>query len=142
MRTGHVQQSRPQWYDRTPIGRTNSATNAATAPHAETVRWTRTIPTAKKYQLQTATVLVRRESAAAPASYMTAAVRLFPNGAANVIINEVLIVGNAVNDGDNQTLGGAIALLAGDVLEGITQDSSTGGTALYRTSQTGLEYDA
>lgn len=142
MRGGNAANPRQQWFDRNPLAVAKAYVNAATAPHATTVRWTYTVPAARKVQLEMVALEVLRDAAAAPVGFASVLVRYTPNGGANTTIVRIDTLNNTVGAVNVQSLGGAITGFAGDLFEGVTSDGSTGGSNLYVVTAKFTEFDA
>lgn len=142
MRIDNVRASRPDWYDRNPVARANSFASVGIAPHADVVRWTYTVPTGKKFNLQMFASLVQRATAAAPVGTAYNILRYTPSGGAVGGLIEAVNTSNTVGAGTSMAGGSAMIMLAGDVIDCDTADASTGGTQAYLGSMQGLEFDA
>lgn len=139
---GHVQSSRPLYYDRTMVSRTSYYSSGAIAPHGITERWTYTVPTGKKAFVQSLLAVAQRITAAAPVSQYAALVTVTPNGGTLARVLLALLLTNNVGDSAREHYGASGALAAGDVLASSTVDLSTGGTVDYNLSAWYIEFDA
>lgn len=143
MRKGMAQGiARPTYYDRNPVAKAFTYDAAAVAPHAQTTRWTYTVPAGKKAQLQTSTFMLERDAAAAPAGYTRSQIVYTPSGGGNFAIYVVEFVNAGVDANRSSNIGLGMTLLAGDQLISQTQDGSTGGSVAYVVGSTLQEFDA
>lgn len=142
MRIQHAQQTRPDWYDRTPVARALAYAIDLVAPHAETTRWTYTVPAGKKFTLQIGTALLQVQAAGAGNASRFVTITYTPSGGAATRLFFVAYYGNTVGQGQSVPVGATAVLLPGDVLFGTTADASVGGTMVYAVTMQGLEFDA
>jgi len=142
MRTGQPIISRPAWYDRNPIQRSNFYVAGTVAPHTSTQRWSYTCPSGKKAMVEVLMANVMRDSAATTVGVAESGVFLSPGGSGSVIIVSAEILENTVGARNYFSLGVSLTLLATDVISGSTFDASTGGTCRYQLSYKIIEYDA
>lgn len=131
-----------QWYDRNPVSQGKSYSATGVAPHADTQRWTYTVPNGKKVMLETSLAQVVRITAAAPVGLAKAAVNLTPLSVTSVFTTGVFHNKNGVGDSENAFMGCGAQLQAGEIIEARTQDGSTGGTMLYNIQVKLTEFDA
>jgi len=134
--------ARPAWYDRNPIQRIQNWDEGAVAPHANTQRWTYTVPPGKKAFVEYAELWAKRLTAAGTVGIVEANVRVTPSGGSASAIMRVYVITNNVGDVDKAVVGQALTLLAGDMIECRSADSSTGGTATYHSAVKIVEFDA
>lgn len=59
MRVGHLQPTRPDWYDRTPVGSQKQEDTTFAGPNAGTTPWSYTVPANKKAWLASAMASMR-----------------------------------------------------------------------------------
>jgi hypothetical protein len=142
MRTGQPIIGRPAWYDRNPSQVLLWWTVNNQAPHAETVRWTYTVPSGKKAMLEALDGLICIITAATTAGRRSIYVKLTRPSVGSAFIFNLQILTNNVGDVQTKGLGTSLLMLAGDILEGYTSDGSTGGTADYRLMAKITEFDA
>jgi hypothetical protein len=142
MRTGQPIISRPAWYDRNPIVKCDSWLGTSTAPHAETERWTYTVPAGKKAFLETLSMRMQRSSAASTGGTAVAWVGVYPSGGVPKYLAFCAIVTNTVGDKDSSIVGQAIVMKAGDIIRARTSDLSTGGAIDYFLAYKITEFDA
>lgn len=110
-------------------------------PHATTVRFTYTVPAGRFAELELLAVLLYRNAGAGVAGQWQGYIQYTPSGgAANVLLNLVSNLA-AVDTNGHREWGGTMKMQAGDKLEAITFDLSTGGAAIYVLSAVATEYD-
>lgn len=132
---------RPAWYDRNPAGQNNIYTNTV-APHAETDRWTYTVPSNKKAWLSTVCLQMTRVTVAAPIGKYYALMYYQPAGGSNFAFLYISSFANVAGDERLLTISPQMGLIAGDRLDCATQDLSTGGTVEYFEAATVATFDA
>lgn len=133
---------RNQWYDRNGITRDAGFNGAATAPHVSILRWSYTVPSTKKFMLQTYFIASVRDTVTATPSEATASIFLYGLGVGGRKIIQNNFIKGALGDGLTLVGSGGSVLMPTDRLEGYTEDASVGGTVHYTNSITGVEYDA
>ena len=107
------------------------------APHGWTQRWLYTVPAGRIAKVMAATICIMRDAAPTAAGFCTAALAVA--GAAYIpYIREVT---SAVGIPRMAELGESTMLLAGQTLEGYTQDSSNGGSYTYNISVNIMEFN-
>jgi hypothetical protein len=121
---GHLQSSRPADYDRNPVN-TARIYNAVVGPHAAVDRWTYTVPSGKKSRLANCFCRVVRIAAAGAAADDIAAVIVVPVSGGNAYASLAMIFSNVVGIGDSQAVAPNIILVAGDIVKGLTAQTST-----------------
>lgn len=142
MRTGHVASSRPQYYDRNPVGAIASFGEALTAPHNTTTRFTYTAPTGKKAFIESAFVSAVRRTAAGTPSVMEAYLFHAPVGVGGQVIAYITETQASVGVEKVSQYTGLGFVKASDVLRADTSDASTGGTYQYHIVLWYVEFDA
>ncbi|SRR5712691_3575954 len=130
------------YYDRAPLHKSASGGTFNTAPHAQTTRWSYTVPAGRKFALEAWQLNEYRMAAAAPIGQWIVTIEVSPLGAGFVNIQQIETEKNAVGDQVIQNLAGTIYLLASDVLRGTDSDLSTGGTTTQNSIFRGTEFDA
>ena len=137
MRVGFPGGPRLEWYDRNPVGKEFLYQAPTVAPHALVQRFLYTVPTGKKFFLESGLALAIRDAAAGPADLVTA--YLF---ARDYRCLAAVLLTNAVGDRAQMNQGRSVIMVDGDRLQGMTGDVSTGGTINYMVSAHGIEFDA
>jgi len=134
--------ARPAWYDRNPLTRWQTYIGSNVGPHAETTRWTYTVPAGKKATVELTYLYVRRASAPTTASQISVDVKFTPSGgsAATVVRAETFTA--VTTDVISITNPIAMFLGVGDVLAVTSSDASTGGTVNYILTAKITEFDA
>lgn len=128
------------WYDRNPllVGATYDAFGVV--PHGSTVRWTYTIPSNRKMQIEVVIGAISRATAAVVAGIPQTWNLM---GSGPFYVNSARLFNlNAVGDRDKTVQGVAIIGLAGQTLSGSSFDDSTGGTLNIFNTFKGTEFDA
>jgi len=140
MRVSSYAVARPAYYDR------NSASNtqeyvATVAPHAGTNRFSYTVASGKKMQLEFALAAMYRATAAAAVGQYSAIV-FVQVGTNTPRIAYIDSVKNTVDKTEQTTSLGSVTIYAGESLSGYTSDGSTGGTVQYVIQAKATLYDA
>lgn len=133
--------ARPSYYDRNEVPKSFRYI-ATVAPHTTTVRWTYTVPVGKKAWMDSALAWLGRATAAAPVALAFGWVRYTPSGGSATTMVNTTLATNGVNDNQQSLLSSLGAMVAGDVVEGLTVDTSTGGTVTYDVNLKYAEFDA
>lgn len=130
-------------FDRNPKDADQGYAATGVAPHALATRWTYTVPANRKALVSSIRVFLARATVAAPVGISLAAVRRTPSGGSVITICQAQI-GETNNAGDKDSLYGAanVYALAGDTIDGVTRDLSTGGTIDYMVNASIMEFDA
>ena len=130
------------WYDRNPksVFKRYSATDVA--PHAQTLRWTYTVPKGKKAFVEYMGIRIERITAAGTPAEVIVCIDLEIEGLASMSFMIAVLVTNNVGDTDRDSIGQSLILNAGEVLRSYTTDLSTGGTMRYLTVAKITEFDA
>lgn len=133
--------ARPAYYDRNAVPKVLSYAQGAIAPHVQTQRWTYTVPAGKKAFIEEIFAQVRRESVAAPAVRIDVQITYAPVSGSNMFIGLPIIYTNNVGDQETEFPPQLGLLVAGDLIHGDTEDTSTGGTAAYVVAMKFIEFD-
>lgn len=115
---------------------------SAVAPHAATSRWTYTVPAAKRGLITILEASVVRDVAPTTAGLANAYIQLTPSGGAATFLLLASNAGGSVNDGRALALGCQLWLEAGDKLEALTSDASTGGSHQFVLTLAATEFTA
>lgn len=136
--------SRPFYYDRNPINTVREFNARAVLPHAETERWTYTVPADKKAFLENGVADTILASAASSGGLRLCAITMDTdqNAALIVVTGEILPEQNTIADRDKNVFTGAMMAVAGEIIAGISVDVATDGTVNYRCVSKITEYDA
>lgn len=134
--------ARPAWYDRNATNQNQGAIVTAAAPHTNTIRWTYTVPSARKAFVEILTVTMVRNGAAAPLGFYENFITYTPNAGVAKIPLIVWMRTNNVGDRVSQAIGQGMTLYAGDVINASDDDASTGGSVDYHSSIKAAEFDA
>ena len=141
MRITNVFSGRPAYYDRNPLMISNNY-NQTIAPAALTVRWTYTVPTARKAYVEQQNSALDRATAAGTAAQMFAGTRYTPNGGSVAVFTYAVANTNTLNQEFSQLMGGSMVMLAGDKNDAVTSDLSTTGTVEFLLNGKCTEFDA
>lgn len=127
--------------DRNPLGISYSFASGSIAPHADTTRWTYTVPANRRFILNEAYAHLCRTALAGAAGAISVNI-LVNQGAGNIYVARLYDLNNYVGDTMQLVIPAGLVLLAGHYIYATTSDTSTGGTVLYTVTLTGFEYDA
>lgn len=134
--------SRAAWYDRNPGGKTENYTGDAVTPHAYTVRWTYTVPTAKKFIVENGFVNITRIAASTTQGISTGEIDYVPVSGDTVAFLWADLSATSAFAGAYSIVGVQVFGFAGDAIEGATSDASVGGSVSYSVQMKGTEFDA
>jgi len=129
--------ARPEWYDRNPVKIRRNSVGAGISPHSDTERWTYTVPAGKKAIVESLQTTMIRKTAATTAGRPYAHIIV-----AGIAFLKAVIIGNAIGDRSDPTVGPAMVLVAGETITANTADDSTGGTVDFFVAMTATEFDA
>lgn len=125
-----------------PLMVLNVVAIGSTAPHADTVRWTYTVPANRFAIVELLHLKNKRDTAAAPAGSLSNYVGYTVSGGTEQVLINTQHFAAAVDAGDSATWGSEMRLATGDRLRGRTSDTSTGGASFYYNIMKATEYDA
>jgi len=134
--------ARPAWYDRNPVTKSNEYLGTTVAPHSGTKRLEYECPSGKKALVELLQCKVTRAEAATTVGLPFAYWVHWKSEAEYSHILFAEVRGNNVGDSDKAEVGQSIVLLAGEKLQGYTQDTSTGGSCDYFLAYKITEFDA
>lgn len=142
MRITNVFSGRPSPADRGPLQKQFGYNNVGVANHGATTRWTYTVPTARKFIGGPMQAGHMQQVVGGVANISDAGIYTIPSGGANLaLINSHKL--NGAVDAKVQLIGApGLLLYAGDLIQAITSDTSTGGQQDYNVNMVGTEYDA
>ena len=112
------------------------------APHADTQRWTYTVPANRACLVERSHLAILRDAVATVANYTSAYLVMTPSGGSGNFIDEVILWNLAVGATLVSSVGLSLLMRAGDQIEGRTVDLSTGGTNFLSTGIIATEFDA
>ena len=130
MRVGHLNVTRPQYYDRIIQTISISAANAGVAPHGGTVRATYTTPTGVRTHMDILSLAIARRSNATSEGLVENKFVFTPSGGSALAILRTVLDINAGVHADAH-VGQAGIMVSGDKLELTDFDPSTGGSVSY-----------
>lgn len=136
MRISSYAVARPAYYDRNATASTSSY-SAAPAPAGDVTRWSVTVASGKKILVEASYCSVTRQSAPTVGALYYATV--FCSG---IIINSIADTSTVVGTTQSRIVTGMITAYPGDVIYGLTSDSSTGGTVFFNVQYKGTQFDA
>jgi len=134
--------ARPEWYDRNPAPAVAYYVAVNVSPHSVTKRVDYTCPAGKKAMVELLQAEVFRRTTATTAVMAHADFKLTPSGGPMATILTARVVTNDIKDKDSLTMGASFMMFAGDVLEGYTEDTSTGGACDYKLCMKVTQFDA
>ena len=137
MRVGFPGGPRLEWYDRNPQPQSLYYSGIDVGPHSSISRFSYTVPTGKKFFLENANVLVLRKTAATTEGQVEG----YISARIPYIVYAELITNN-VGDRSQMNVGRSVIMQAGELLNALTFDLSTGGTLDYIINAHGIEFDA
>lgn len=123
--------------DRNPATVVRSYAAGGVGPHAETNRWTYTVPAGRRAAVTFLEADVFRDSAATTLGVIT--VSVYYN---TELVLRSIVWNNTVGARDFKLMTGLMVLNPGDTIRATTSDTSTGGSANYRISAMIVEFDA
>ena len=129
-----------RWYNRITLHKQFLYEDVIVIPHAETQRFTYTVPVDKVFVLQAANVFVSRSQPPGTAKLAEGYITL-----TDAMRTYILHVGGTIPTVDNTSYGhttGPIFMPAGYVLEAFTRDLSIAGAVDYGLTVFGAEIDA
>ena len=139
MRVASLGVARPAYYDR-------NATSVAdgyfadVGPHANTVRFTRTVAAGKKIIVEFANSTILRTNTAAPVGSVTAFINV--QSTAGLRLTDIYTRENTLYFAARNSTPVGVTIYAGESYTGETSDGSTGGTLTYLHQIKGTQYDA
>jgi len=136
------QAARLSWYDRNPLVKWLLYSAQGVGPHGMTTRWTYTVPTGRKTMLEALMAYLMRATAATTLGWASIQIWYQPAGGTDQELVYLDLYDNTVAAKTVSHLPFAVVLLAGDILRGVTADTSTGGACNYRIAAKATEYDA
>lgn len=131
--------ARPAYYDRDAIPVTMEY-NQIVAPHAAVVRVSYSPPGGYAAFVEVVTMLLLRSSAAGAANPANDQVRLNPFYGGVVIVAINFMQSNVISDQRTAIVTSYGYMAYGDVLDGLTYDSSVGGTMQHAIFMKGTEF--
>ena len=140
MRLSSLAAARPAYYDRNATSQL-SVYLATVAPHANTTRWTVTVASGKKLQVEALTIRTIRSAVATVAGSYTAEIDIV-SGATTMISSTHRYSDNTLNATYSSNPYTAFTLYAGEQAQAFTEDLSTGGTVQFAVNLKGTLYDA
>lgn len=124
------------------VDRSNQFVGFGTAPHASTTRFTYTVPAGKVAVVESMTIMCVRDGTTATPARAQGQVVYAPNGGTAVSYGIKQVWTGAIGDGQNGSPDHPpkLTMQAGDALNALTLDLSTGGTMTFLINCTIREY--
>ena len=141
MRVSSYAVARPQYYDRNATSGTAVFSGSSVAPHVETVRWTVTVATGKKANIELTRMMAFRVTAATVAGTAGYVARITTSTSYMDVLFEAH-VNNTVGYEAKDIAPAGVTLYAGETLDGRTYDGSTLGVYNYLTGCKFTTFDA
>lgn len=133
--------ARAAWYDRNPISEFDNY-QATLSPHATTKRYSYTVPSGKKFNLETFLCDATRVTAASTVGTCGCSGGVVNTAATNFTVIEIQYQDNTVIHVASVYTSTTIMLQAGEGYASYTFDDSTGGSIQYQMTTKGTEFDA
>lgn len=127
--------------ERSPTTITRSYSVASVAPHGATSRWTYTVPAGKLALVSALLTHVARDGATSTPGIAQGYIQLVASGGSGVYVLLGSIISGTLGVQDHMALGQSLWLRAGDNMQGVTSDGSTGGTMFYILSMAAIEFN-
>jgi len=142
VRVGFPGGPRLEWYDRNPSTQLLWYGGAGIAPHGLIARATYTVPTGKKAFLEYGIVVAIRATAPTTAGRVTTQITITPSGGSAAGFLVIRWTSAVLDYHESMNVGNAGALAAGDMIQVMTADLSTGGTLDYSAGVKLTEFSA
>ena len=141
MKLGSLASARPAYYDRAATTKNLAFGTTSIAPHANTTRFTYTVPAGRKMFVESLNVSSFRETIATVAGQQFLNIVVY-DGTTYCNLIALYYYTTAVGSVQSQILGNGATVYAGHQVIGATWDFCTGGAQDLRLSAKGSEYDA
>ncbi len=128
--------ARPAFYDRAAAASTQ-AINIIAAPHAQTYRFSYTVPANRKAYVENIRVYVQRQTVAGTSGTLVSAIAV-----GTVELKYLAVENNIPGTQFNDMSTAQVTLYPGDVMTGYTIDTSVGGTVNFVIQSKSTEFDA
>lgn len=136
--SGRARVSEPE--ERTHTQVANSYTAGAVGPHANTSRFTYTVPAGRIARVQLLYALSLRDAAPGAAGQGFARFTFAPAGGGATLLMGALVQSITVGDQQSLAWGNDLWLFAGDVIDALTSDNSVGGSHFYNLGFKATEF--
>lgn len=137
-RADFAQISINQFFDRNPLT-VDQNYQSQTAPHAQTVRWTYTVPANRKAFVSNVIAYCLRYAVATAAADIICFVK---RSGTYMAWAQLTSADNTVGNRDKSTSVSTVTALPGEVISAATQDASTGGQSYFTMMANITEFDA
>ena len=125
------------WYQTNFAAKISNYSAADVAPHADTTRWTYTVPASRLAIVTHLLMQFYRKTAATTVNTTT----IYVIGPSNLILSLIQSYDNNVGSQSHNIIGQSMILTAGQSLAAHTYDQSTGGTHDFTVSMTAMEFN-
>ena len=142
MRAHHLQQTRPQWYDRNPVIVGSQGSVLAAPPFGIIVVSQYTVPANRKFLLEAAQCTLWRDTAAAAVGTYQTKISLTQPLEGGGIMPQCVSTNNTPQARIDLFAAVQAIIKESGVLQVTAEDLSTGGTTTSYWSYKGTEYDA
>lgn len=141
MRIGHLQPTRPEWFDRNPLPVTLQGAASVTGGTGTVTLWSYTVPTGKKAYWDVANLDLFRTADGTPNIRALLQIRYTTSAVTATLMRLDSSVSNYGPCGD-QWIGQAGIMVAGDVLEATYNITATDGTLALLATTKMTQFDA
>ena len=141
MRVSSLGVARPSYYDRnaSPVA---SQYVAQVAPHASTVRITRTIASGRKDLQELVNLTVIRSGVATATDRQIIDYSVTPSGGSSTVMVRVVLWATTAQLKEQYVIPAGVTFYSGDIMTISTQDTSVGGDGLYYLSYRATSFDS
>ena len=122
--------ARPSYYDRNAAGDTKRY-NAIVGPHAQTTRWTFTVPAGKKAYIEVLSLRISQWTAVTTPGFADCGIELNTSGSPTSLLYQKLLTAIATLPFSLQTIPLQVSMYPADSVACFTSDTSVGGTVAY-----------
>lgn len=133
--------ARPAYYDRGAISVVQNY-SASLAPHAQVTRWTTTVASGRKMNIELANVRLLTDSAATTKSAFDYGSIYITSGLVTFSLCDLILNTNTVNTPLYFQMSGVPTLYAGEIVFAVTASYSTGGVIQYLLAMKATDYAA
>jgi len=132
--------ARPAFYDRNAASAV-AVYLAQTGPHAVTTRWTYTVASGKKLNVEVTPCRILRQTVAAPVGLVAVEVQL-TSGASLLVMLSNYMTDNVPNVPYQKDSSASYTMYSSETLTSVSVDISTGGVVQYSITMKGTLFDA
>lgn len=142
MQVNSPSSSRAAWYDRNAVTIMQEFQVNGIGPHPLTIRWSYTVPTGRKANIEVTTLNVIRVTAATSIELYNAQIYMASASPSHAYCGYIVSIDNTPPVIQSVNVTPTMTLYEGDAMHGADGDGSTGGIVTYQTSMKGSEFDA